>query len=215
MSRAADRYISECPYKKIPVFLCIKNFLMLNRIRDSITTLQATVNIPANETIMFTRNTFAIQVKSVQSDEYVGEVFNVDLGNIEQAMNLSRTIMNEDLKTLMEVLDNSTASISATSSLLDQRASCQVGADRRVGYSVFRTTSLFPSDDSDTVTSLIIGITVSCNRTQVTDDSATDDSATDVSVTLQSNKVTLYHPRINVLCSHPCILIPGICLCCI
>lgn len=188
---------------------------MLNRIRDSITTLQATVNISANETIMFTRNTFAIQVKSVQSDEYVGEVFNVDLGNIEQAMNLSRTIMNEDLKTLMEVLDNSTASISATSSLLDQRASCPAEADRRIGYSVFRTTSLFPSDDSDTVTSLIIGITVSCNRTQVTDDSAIDDSATDVSVTLQSNKVTLYHPRINVLCSHPCILIPGICLCCI
>lgn len=135
---------------------------------------------------MFTRNTFAIQVKSVQSDEYEGEVFNVDLGSIEQAMNLSRTIREEDLKTLMEVLDNSTASISATGSLFGRRAECPVGGDRRIGHSVFRTTSLFPSNDSDTVTSLIIGITVSCNRTRVT-----NDSATEVSVTLQSAKVTI------------------------
>lgn len=168
---------------------------MFNRIRNSITTLQATVNISANETIMFTRNTFAIQVKSVKSDEYVGQVFNVDLGSIEQAMNLSKEIKEEDLKTLMEALDNSTASISAAGPLLNQRAGCPVGGDRRIGYSVFRTTSLFPTNDSDTVTSLIIGITVSCNMTQVT-----DDNATEVAITLQSAEVTIIQIILHCVC---------------
>ena len=117
---------------------------------------------------MFTGRSFAFQVNRVNNEEIVGNVFNVDLGNIEEAMNTSNPIAKDDLKLLMTILDNSTASVSTTSTIFNQHPSCATEEDRRIGYSVFRTDALFPDEKNGTVTSLIVGLTVSCNMTKIT-----------------------------------------------
>ena len=124
---------------------------------------------------MFTGNAFAVQVRRVDCGGYAGDVFNVILGKIEDAMDTSNEIKPEDLKTLMEVVDNATASIS-TASLFDQPDKCSASSETQIGYSVFRTSALFPNSDNDTVTSIIIGITVT--DPQASDDDNTTDSMT-------------------------------------
>ena len=157
------------------LYIIIKRSLHLSiinyqfyRIRGFISTLQVTVIISSNESIVFTGKSFAFQVNRANNEDVVGNVFNVDLGNIEEAMNISNPITKDDLKLLMTILDNSTASVTTTSAVFNQHPSCAKEEDRRIGYSVFRTDALFPDEENGTVTSLIVGLTISCNKTKIT-----------------------------------------------
>ena len=105
-------------------------------ILSSLTTFGDEVNISngdnERQSQIFSRRNFALQVQEVDPNEFAGESFNVDLGSVEEAMNLSQ-IYPSNIQTSASSLSNATGSLSVDENILKNINSNKV----RLGYTVF------------------------------------------------------------------------------
>ena len=110
-------------------------------------------NSTMNQTV-FAFKTFALQVQTLDSAEYQGQTFSVDLGSVEEALKLEQKIDRHDLITsdmVMGAVTDATASIELAENLLECRNSsmCNLtstnATTNRLSYSVFLLDTLFQS----------------------------------------------------------------------
>ena len=107
---------------------------------------------------LFTRENFALQVQEIDPALFAGETFNVDLGTVEEAMNTSGNINPQALLTRMNPLSNATGSLSVSERAVTGSRNSSV----RLGYSVFVSSSLFPTESPNTtVASIILNLRLS------------------------------------------------------
>lgn len=109
----------------------------------------------------------------------------MDLGSVEEAMNINDSIDDSDLVTVrgaMDVLNNATASIHISEELINY---CfDDGSSRRLSYSVFLLDTLFRSQNPrEAIGSLIIAARLACsiNGTDAVRVNTTFHSSSDVS----------------------------------
>ena len=111
------------------------------------------VNGTNNQTV-FAFETFALQIQDLDPQEYQGQTFSVDLGSVEEAMNMEQNIEEGDLvtsETVMEVVTGATASMQLPEDLLESLDSCTFtinsnlisATPQRLSYSVFLSDVLF------------------------------------------------------------------------
>ena len=111
------------------------------------------VNGTNNQTA-FAFETFALQIQELDPQEYQGQTFSVDLGSVEEAMNMEQNIEEGDLvtsETVMEVVTGATASMQLPEDLLERLDSCTSktnsnlisASPQRLSYSVFLSDVLF------------------------------------------------------------------------
>ena len=118
---------------------------------------------------IFTRKNFVIQIQEIDPATFAGESFNVDLGTVEEAMNKSGNIDPQDLLTLLNPLSNATGSLTVSDKVIEKSNSSNV----RLGYSVFVSSSLFPTESvNTTVASIILNLRL---RNFNTSDDGVDD----------------------------------------
>ena len=119
------------------------------------------VNFTDGNRPTFTRENFAIQLQQIDISTFAGESFNVDLGTVEEAMNNSGNINPQALMSLLNPLSNATGSLTVSSRVsgrIDNNASNSV----RLGYSVFVSSSLFPTESvNTTVASVVLNLKLS------------------------------------------------------
>lgn len=144
--------------------------LLSNRLIDSLERFLDEVEInnfnTSSNTTKFLQQTFALQVQNIDISSLNGETFNVDLGSVAEAMNITRDIEESDLITIENVvnaLSNATAAIHVSEELLEY---CTRGrTNQRLGYSVFLSDTLFRNqDENTTVGSLIIAARLRCGE---------------------------------------------------
>lgn len=112
------------------------------------------VILSENETdgkTVFGYETYALQVQELNLLQFNGQMFTVDLGSVEEALNTKR-ILEDDLNTseiLMSILANATASVTVPSNLIDETEYAQIlnvnSSYQRLSYSVFLSDILFQS----------------------------------------------------------------------
>ena len=140
-----------------------------------------------NTSSKFVRQTFALQVQSIDISSLNGETFNVDLGSVAEAMNITGNIEESNLITIenaVNALSNATAAIHISDDLLEY---CTRGrTNQRLGYSVFLFDTLFRNqNENTTIGSLIIAARLRCGE---------NSTHPPVNVTLLSNnEVRSYH----------------------
>lgn len=125
--------------------------------------------LPPNITtpMVYARDTFALQVRNVNTESFNGETFNVDLGSFEKAVSLNTSIPEQSLRTVMEVLANATASITVPREILSDiqnRGIRETDETQRVSYSVFLGDILFQSPNQTTRNNLSIGSIITAIR---------------------------------------------------
>ena len=109
---------------------------------------------------VFAFETFALQLQELDPETYEAQVFTVSLGSIEDISNISGKIPDESLTiqdTMMEILNNATASIQLPGDLFDHLSDCSetnistvnITLSRRLSYSVFLSNALFQSTELD------------------------------------------------------------------
>lgn len=139
--------------------------LHLNRVLDSLESFQDRVVLSNdhNDTLqerVFAFETFALQLQEVDPETYKAQAFTINLGSIEDISNSSGKIPDESLMTqdtMVELLNNATASIQLPDDLLDHLSDCSemntstanVTLIRRLSYSVFLSNALFQSTELD------------------------------------------------------------------
>ena len=101
--------------------------------------------------LTFAQTNFAIQIQQIDVTKFAGETFNVDLGSVGEAMNASGNINPEALRTLLNPLSNATGSLSVS-----EEAVKNSNGSFRLGYSVFISSSLFPTESENTTIASII-----------------------------------------------------------
>ena len=121
-----------------------------------------------NNQTVFTFNTFAINIHNIDNtDDFEGPSFSVNLGSVEDAMNISKAIPRE----VLVVSDNISAS--ATSSVQlpnDLFMSCGLSSESitqiRVSFSVFLSDVLFQNKNQRhlKVGSIVVAPRLQCNR---------------------------------------------------
>ena len=129
-------------------------------------------NGTSNETT-FTFNTFAIKIQEIDTNNFNGQTFIVNLGPFEQARNLSLDFeidkntlvtINNDALAEDKNFQNSTASLQLTSSIIEGTRSYKssLTSSKRVNYMVFLKDSLFLPEDR---TSIKVGSIIVAVRT--------------------------------------------------
>ena len=127
-------------------------------------TVQA--NFTDDEPLTFARTNFALQVQQINITNFAGETFNVDLGSVGEAMNTSGNIDKAALRTLPNPLSNATGSLSVSEAI--RNANC---SSTRLGYSVFVTSSLFPTgSENTTVAGIILNLALTCTNMEKTNE---------------------------------------------
>ena len=119
---------------------------------------------------VFGFETYALQLQDIDPSLFNGQLFTVNLGSVENAMELNRDI-EESLMTsemAMEVLRNSTASVELPNDLLDSIPGCagDMNPELRLSYSVFLTDNLFQSPQTQNKTdigSIIVAVRLGCS----------------------------------------------------
>ena len=126
------------------------------------------VNFTDDKPVQITRKNFALQIQEVDPADFTGEAFSVNLGSVEEAMNSSNSIDPGALLTLAMADPNATASLSVSERVLvtdKTKANPNSSSDApgvRLGYSVFVSTSLFPTHSANTtVASIILNVILS------------------------------------------------------
>ena len=115
---------------------------------------------------MFLQRTFALQVQSVNVSSLNGQTFNVDLGSVDEARNITEDIEDGDLITIenaIDALNNATAAVHVSEGLLEY---CSRGREtQRLGYSVFLFDTFFRGQDTNTtIGSLIVSTRLKCGN---------------------------------------------------
>ena len=109
---------------------------------------------------VFAFETFALHLQEVDPETYEAQAFTVNLGSIEDISNISGKIPDESLTiqdTMIEILNNATASVQLPDDLLDHLSDCSEmdtstansTLTRRLSYSVFLSNALFQSIERD------------------------------------------------------------------
>ena len=161
----------------------------LCRLLDSLTSFTNNLKIPNTTTATFTRKTYALQVNDIDTSNFQGQTFSVDLGSVKEAMNSSTNIREEAIDTVEgnKVLQNRTASVQVPVSVFQDLG--QSGGQQRLSYSVFVRDTLFQSSDENqsnlTVGSIIVAVRV--NGT-----TASGNLSTPINVTFQASEVSGY-----------------------
>ena len=110
---------------------------------------------------VFGFNKYALQLQDIETEEFKGQTFTVDLGPAEEAMKTKGDITDSNLATFeegMKVLDNSTASVLLPANFLDSVQGCNTDL-LRLSYSVFLTDILFQSrQEGRSVGSIVMAI---------------------------------------------------------
>ena len=159
------------------------------RLLDSLTNFSNKLEITNTTTATFTRTTFALQVNNINASSFQGETFSVNLGSVEEAMDISSAIREEAIETtpLDMAYQNRTASVQVPKSVFQELG--QAGDQQRLSYAVFLKDTLFQSSDQNqsnlTVGSVIVAVTV--NGT-----SGNDSLSIPITVTFQASEVGLY-----------------------
>ena len=119
------------------------------------------VNFTNRDRPTFTRENFAIQLRQIDISNFAGESFNVDLGTVEEAMNNSGNIDPLALVSLLNPLSNATGSLTV-SNRVAERIDSNASNSGRLGYSVFVSSSLFPTESANTtVASVVLNLKLS------------------------------------------------------
>ena len=119
------------------------------------------VNFTDGNRPTFTRENFALQLQQIDISIFAGESFNVDLGTVEKAMNNSENIDPQALVSLLNPLSNATGSL-IVSNRVSGRIDINASNSVRLGYSVFVSSSLFPTESvNTTVASVILNLKLS------------------------------------------------------
>ena len=106
-----------------------------------------------NDTITFAFKTFAIRIEEIDPDSYQGQSFSVDLGSVEDTLNVEGKIDQNNLTTSdttkQTSSSSSTASIQLPENLFEDlsTSSCGSPTQARVSYSVFLSDALFQNED--------------------------------------------------------------------
>ena len=159
----------------------------LYRLLDSLTNFSNKLEITNATSVTFTRTTFAIQVNNINASSFQGETFSVNLGSVEEAVDISSTIREEALETASGNMtyQSSTASVRVPRSVFQELG--LVGDQQRLSYAVFLRDTLFQSSDQNqsnlTVGSVIVAVTV--NGTSVG-----GNLSTPITVTFQASEVS-------------------------
>ena len=164
-SNASTRLVIDLLMLCISLPLC---FAFFYSILQSLETFSENVdvNFTDGDRPTFTRENFAIQLQQIDISTFAGESFNVDLGTVEEAMNNSGNIDPQALVSLLNPLSNATGSLTVSSRVsgrIDSNASNSV----RLAYSVFVSSSLFPTESvNTTVASVVLNLKVSGYNTE-------------------------------------------------
>lgn len=114
---------------------------------------------------LFALDSYALQLQDVDPFLFKGQTFSVDLGSVEQAMELKGDNLSTT-ETVMGALQNPTASIHLPSDFLDSIGGCNSDLDLdqlRLSYSVFLTDILFQSQQNHSdVGSLVVATRLNC-----------------------------------------------------
>ena len=138
---------------------------------------------------IFTRKTYALQVNDIVTSNFQGQTFSVDLGSVQEAMNISSIIREEAIETISRIkaYQNWTASVQVPASIFQDLG--QSGGQQRLSYAVFVRDTLFQSSEENqsnlTVGSVIVAVRV--NGT-----TASGNLSTPITVTFQASEVSGY-----------------------
>lgn len=153
---------------------------MKNRVLDSLERFQdAVVLMPAgNDSVnatppVFAFRTFAIQIQPIDPDTFQGQTFTVDLGSVEESMNITGNIPEESLRTSDKAgttTKRETASIELPKDLLNDLSLCSSSNSssssnqNRFSFSVFLSDILFqnPEQSHLELGSVIVAARASC-----------------------------------------------------
>ena len=126
-----------------------------------------TMNTTGNITV-FSYQTFSHQLQNVNCSSFEGQTFNVDLGSVEEAMNITGRIDNSALITVensMDPLKYATAAIHIPKNLLEHCTPGENTCTQRISYSVFLFDTFFrPQNSLKKIDSLIIAVRLKCGE---------------------------------------------------
>ncbi len=175
---------------KLFLVLCCDCHSIFHRILDSLGTFLDTVDLATvnttNNLTTLTFNTYAVQIQEVDPDNFAGQTFVVNLGPVEQAMNISGNIAQESLITLDGVaidnsrrkrqstgldVQNATASLQLTPLIFENCVSnmsseASTIVSQRLSYSVFVSDVLFQTENNIksniVVGSIVVAVRLRC-----------------------------------------------------
>ena len=144
-------------------------------------------------TATFAQKTYAIQVHDIDTNNFQGQTFSVDLGSVQEAISISSSIQEEAIQTIEgnKVFLNRTASVQVPASLFRDLFG-QSSGHQRLSYAVFVRDTLFQSSDENqsnlTAGSIIVAVRVNGSTT-------TGNLSTPITVTFQASAVSgyMYH----------------------
>ena len=115
----------------------------------------AVLNSSNNDKQTFTRRNYALQIDEIDSEKFIGESLSVDLGTVEEAMNSSGNIDPQALLNRLSPLSNTTGSLTVSEGVVNG----DIRGVIRLGFSVFVSSSLFPTvSPNTTVASIILNV---------------------------------------------------------
>ena len=152
------------------------------RVLESLSAFLNGVILPENGTVnrtIFAFKTFALQVVEIDPHQFSGQTFTVNLGTVEDAMNITDKIQEDALVTsqiIMEILTNATASINIPENLINEQQSCELNTSvlysQRLSYSVFLSDILFQDlnqSQYEEIGSIIIAAQLRCTDNDTSD----------------------------------------------
>ena len=144
---------------------------------DTLGSFLDTVVINENETeSVFGYEKYALQVQNIDPVDFSGQIFVVDLGSVEEALNSTRITQDDlNITSLMSLVTNATATVRIQKSLINQTGYCQTegfnASQQRLSYSVFLSDILFQSfnrsDNKVANGSIIVSTRLNCPENDV------------------------------------------------
>ena len=157
------------------------------------------MNGTANKTI-FALKAFALQIQTFDPEEYQGQTFSVDLGSVEEAVQLKQKIEQDNLITsdmVMNAVTDATASIQLPENLLENLDSGNLTStnitSQRLSYSVFLSDTLFQNVNQS---HLKIGSIIVAARLKDTGNATLN---TPIQTTFQTNRKVSSYIRITLV----------------
>ena len=134
-------------------------------------------------------------MQDVNRDSFLGEVFSVDLGTVQQALNISEDIDQTRLITMIAALSNATASLQVPSTIFDrnQMSSQTDMPKQRLSYGVFLTDALFQSEEITSgrfaLGSIIVTLNLNYSRESAEDQLQDQQEEDGITITFQKAEV--------------------------
>ena len=136
-------------------------------------------------------------MQDVSRDSFLGEVFSVDLGTVQQSLNNSDQIDQTRLITTMDALSNATASLQVPSTIFDrnQMSSYTDSPKQRLSYGLFLTGALFQTEEITSgrfaVGSIIVTLNLNYSRESAVEQLQDQQEEDEIIITFQKAEVCL------------------------